>query len=155
MDRGDTHSVKAGIELFPWRFTILVIIWFILLIIWFILITLHDIIILFNTLTTKEMSRNKTVTIYFEFFRHQEGNLFLLCTLHWCDPTTLHQIVLATERRILFQTRKTSFIHNWANVIPWCVQKVRQCATLMVTSLFTHIVHSEEKNCTCVEKCII
>ena len=25
----------------------------------------------------------------------------------------------------------------------------------MVTSLFTQIVYSEEKNCTCVEKCII
>ena len=27
--------------------------------------------------------------------------------------------------------------------------EIRQCAILMVTSLFTHIVYSEEKNCMC------
>ena len=82
MDRGDTHSVKAGIELLPGHFTRVVIIWFIL-------ITLDD--IFFNTLTTKGMSRNNIVTLCLEFFRHQEGNLFFICTLCWCDPSTPQQ----------------------------------------------------------------
>ena len=75
MNRGDTHGAKAGIELLPWCFTRLVIIWFILLNIIlihsFILITLHDI-IFFNTLMTKGMSRNNIVTFCFEFFCNQE-----------------------------------------------------------------------------------
>ena len=91
MDRGDTHSVKAGIELLPWRFTRVVIIWFILLNIWLILIMLHGIIIFFNTLATKGISRNNTAKFCFEFFHHQQGNLFLLCILHWCDPSTPQQ----------------------------------------------------------------
>ena len=72
---GDIHNVKAGIELLPWRFTKVVNIWFILLNIWFILITLHDIIIFFNKLKTKGMSRNNIVTFCFEFFCYQEGFL--------------------------------------------------------------------------------
>ena len=70
MDRGDTHSVKAGIEILSWRFTRVVIILFSMLNIWFILITLHDIIIFFNTLVEMRMPRNITETFCFEFFRH-------------------------------------------------------------------------------------
>ena len=62
MDRGDSHNVKVGIELLPWHFTRLVIIWFTLLNIWFILITLHDIIIFFNFLFSSR-SFNFTVPV--------------------------------------------------------------------------------------------
>ena len=80
MDRGDTHSVKSDIELLPWRFTKVVIICFILLNIWVILITLHDIIIFFNTLTSKGISRVNNLIFCFEFFCHHERHLFF--TLH-------------------------------------------------------------------------
>ena len=134
MDRGDTHSVKVGIELLPWHFTRLVIIWFTLLNIWFILITLHDIIIFFNFLFSSR-SFNFTVPVVCRtlicgivklntkvtfWLRHILKTSFW----HWWHLSikTRAQIVLATERKILFQTGKTSFIH-----------KVSQCAILMCT----------------------
>ena len=49
-------------------------------------------------------------------------NNFLLTLIYFLNIKTRAQIVLATERRILFQTRKTRFLH-----------KVIQCATLMCT----------------------
>ena len=53
--------------------------------------------------------------------------------------------MLATERKILFQTTKTSFIHKVSQCSTLMCTEIRQCAILMVTSLFTHIVYSEEK----------
>ena len=49
------------------------------------------------------------------------------------------------KEKSCFKLKKTNICTKWANGLPWCIQKERQCATLMVTSLFTHIVHSEEK----------
>ena len=60
------------------------------------------------------------------------------------------------QEKSCFKLEKPILYTKQDNELPcWYLQKVRQCATLMVTSLFTHIVHSEEKNCACVEKCII
>ena len=68
MEKGDAYSVNIGIELPPWHFKRVVIIWHILLDISIIPVTLDYIFIFFNTLTTKGMSRNNSVTFYFEFF---------------------------------------------------------------------------------------
>ena len=77
----------------------------------------------------------------------------ILTTSFWHWFTFKHQNKSSDSashwEKSCFKLEKPVLYTKWASVLPWCVQKVIQCATIMVTSLFTHIVRSEEKNCTC------